>query len=255
MRVLAIANQKGGVGKTATTHALGAALADGGYHVLLVDLDPRGSLTRACGVKDCAGWSLVELMESKPPGTSLLPKVIRPLARRLSLIPTYDALQATEEGLLTQPERERVFRRILAPLWGYYHICLLDCPPSLGLLTVNALVAASGVLIPTRPQAADLYSLNLFLRAVDRVRATLNPSLRTLGILFTFYDPRLRHHQEVLEILQASDVPVLRTKIGQGIRVAEAVGAGESEVSYAVGNPQTEAYRQLAKELMPLIGG
>jgi chromosome partitioning protein len=255
MRILAIANQKGGVGKTATTHALGVALANEGCHVLLVDLDPQGSLTNACGIKDCVGWSLVELMESTTPGVPPLPKVIRPLARRLSLIPTHGALAATQENLATRPGRERVLKRVLAPLGGYYHLCLIDCPPSLGLLTVNALVAAHAVLIPTQPQAADLYGLNQFLRTVDRVRVTLNPGLRILGILVTFYDQRLRHHREILEALEASGVPVLRTKIGRSVKVAEAVGAGESVVSYAAANPQAEAYRQLAKEIMPWIGG
>jgi len=254
MRVLAVANQKGGVGKTATAHALGVALADEGCHVLLVDVDPQGGLTGACGIKDCVGWSLVELMESTTPGVPPLPKVIRSLTRRLSLIPTHSALAATEQNLVARPGRERTLKRALAPLWGYYHLCLLDCPPSLGLLTVNALVAADAVLIPTQPQAADISSLNPFLRAVDRVRATLNPSLRILGILVTFYDQRLRHHRDILEALEASDVPVLRTKIGRSIRVAEAVAAGESVVSYSASNPQAEAYRQLAKELMPWIG-
>ena len=255
MRVLAIANQKGGVGKTATTHALGVALADEGCHVLLVDVDPQASLTAACGIKDCRGWSLVELMESTTPGIPPVPRVIRPLLRHLSLIPAHSALGATEQNLATRAGRERVLKRVLTPLSAYYQLCLLDCPPSLGLLTLNALVAANAVLIPTQPQAADLYSLNLFLRAVDRVRATLNPNLRILGILVTFYDQRLLHHREILGILEASNVPVLHTKIGRSIRVAEAVAAGESVVSYSEANPQAEAYRQLAKELMPWISG
>jgi len=255
MRILAIANQKGGVGKTATAHALGVALADEGCHVLLVDVDPQASLTAACGIKDCKGSSLVELMESTTPGIPPLPKVVRPLLRYLSLIPTHNALRITEQNMVMRAGRERVLKRALTPLAGYYQLCLLDCPPSLGLLTLNALVAADAVLVPTQPQAADLHSLNVFLRMVDRVRITLNPGLRLLGILVTFYDQRLRHHRDILETIVASNVPVFNTKIGRSIRVAEAVAAEESVVSYSEANPQAEAYRQLAKELMPWISG
>jgi chromosome partitioning protein len=253
MRTLAIANQKGGVGKTATTHALGVALASQGCHVLMVDLDPQGSLTVACGVEETAGRSIAELMESTTPGIPPLPRVIRPLMRGLSLIPSDVALAITEQRLVARAGREKVLKRVLTSVAAYYHVCLLDCPPSMGMLTTNALTASDAVLIPTQPQAADLAALELFLETVDAVRSTLNPQLKVLGILVTFYDGRLNHHREILHTLEERKLPIMHTKVGRSIRVAEAVGLRQSLLAYASENIQAENYRQLAKEILPWV--
>jgi len=232
MRVIAIANNKGGVGKTATAHALGVAFSAAGYHVLMVDLDPQGTLTMACGVKDATGRSIATLMDDDGPNVPPLAKAVRALDRRLSLVPAERALAATEVALAERTLRERVLKRILAPVAGYYHVCLLDCPPSSGLLTINALTAAQGVLIPTQPNSADVGATQVFLETVRNVRGSFNLHLELLGILVTFYDGRLSHHRATLARLRAEKLPVFRTVIGRSIRVAEAVEAEQSIVTF-----------------------
>ena len=262
VRTLAIANQKGGVGKTTTTHALGIALADKGYRVLLVDLDPQGTLTWACGVRETTfgargtpARTLASIMDSDPPDVASLPGVIRPVVRRLSVLVSDNALVATQAKLSARHGREKVLQSILNVLSGYYHLCLIDCPPSMGLLTLNALVCANAVLIPTQPLVADLAALPPFIQMINSVRQTYNPGLQLMGILVTFYDRRLIHHAEMLRSLEATRLPVMRTTIRRGIRVAESVGLSQSILTYAPQNPEAEDYRNLADEVVPWADG
>lgn len=248
METIAIANHKGGVAKTATAHALGHALAWGGLRVLLVDVDPQGSLTQACGVTDSAGGSLAEVIGGATPGRLKLADVVRPLGDSApTLAPADIALAACELGLNQRMGREHVLAKVLEPMARRFDVCLIDCPPSLGLLTVNALAAAEAVLCPTQPQAADLRGLRLFLDTLALIKDELNPALELLGVLVTFYDSRLNHHKQALEAMQAAGLPVLPVTVGRSVRVAEAAGAGQPIASYAPDNPRAQEYNDLAE--------
>ena len=242
MKIIAIANHKGGVGKTATAHALGAILAENGQRVLLVDLDPQGSLTAAAGV-NASGASLAEVLS----GDITTKKAIHAITDNLAILASDIALANVELGLISRLNRENQLKKALGGL--DYDYCLIDCPPSLSILTVNALTAANGVLIPTQPQIADLRGLSLFMDSLASIRQELNPELSTLGILVTFFDTRLNHHAAAVEAMEGSGLPVLHTKIGRSVRVAEAMGAGESVVTFEPDNKQAQAYRELGKEL------
>jgi len=249
MRTIATANHKGGVGKTATVHALGTVLAERGTRVLMVDADPQSSLTGACGVSDVADRSLAEVLSTPGPTALPMKRIIRPLGDCLHLAPADIALAATELMLVTRMGRENVLKKALAPIAAQYDLCLIDCPPSLGLLTVNALTAADAVLVPTQPQIVDLRGLRLFLDTLEQIRQELNPSLELLGILPTFCDHRLVHHQEALHAMEEAELPLLPVHVGRSIRVAEAASCGESVMTYAPENPQAQAYRYLAEEV------
>ena len=245
MVILTVANHKGGVGKTATVHALGVVLADLGRRVLMVDCDPQASLSGACGVLDAEGQSLAEVIGGTLPGSVAMADVLQDLGGGLRLCPSDLALAGSELGLTSRMGREAVIARALAGVAGDYDVCLLDCPPSLGLLTIGALTAAEAVLIPTQAEIMALRGLRLFLQSVDQVRTALNPGLQVLGVLVTFYDGRLVHHRQGLEAMQAGGLPVLPVQIGRSVRVAEAAALGQSVVTFERRNPQAEAYREL----------
>lgn len=248
MKTIAIANHKGGTGKTATAHNLGAVLAEFGRRVLLIDTDPQGSLTQAVRPGDYSGASLAEVIGGANPGSLQLPEVVKQVNGGLDLIPSDLELSACELGLVTRLGRENVLKRALLKVAGLYDVCLIDCPPSLGLLTVAALVAADAVMIPTQPQAVDLRGLSLFLRTLANIQE-LNPTLENLGILITFYDGRLNHHKAALEAIQDAGLPLLRAKVGRSVKVAEAAAAGLPVTEYEPSNPQTANYQELGKEV------
>jgi len=250
MQVIAIANHKGGVGKTATTFTLGAVLADRGRRVLLVDIDPQSSLTGSAGIENQDGRSLAEVLGTgAEPGKVPLTEVIQPLADRLDIAPSSLTLAVTELSLVTRMGRENALKKALHLVSEKYDVVLIDCPPSLGLLTVNALTAAHATLIPTQPQAVDLRGLKLFLDTLERIREELNANLETLGILPTFFDRRLTHHNEAIKAMREANLPILSTHIGRSVRVAEAAATGQSVVTYDAKNIQSEAYRSLGAEV------
>lgn len=250
MKTVAIANQKGGTGKSATTHALGAVLAaEHQRRVLMVDIDPQSSLTEACASVDTSGASLAEVLGGATPGTLTLKKIILELSDNLYLAPADLALAATELGLVSRMGRENVLKKALTSVGDTFDIALIDCPPSLSLLTVNALTAADAVLIPTQPQAVDLRGLRLFLSTLDNIRQELNPELQTLGILPTFFDSRLTHHKEAIGAMERAGLPLMNVRIGRSVRVAEAAANGETVVTFEPKNPQSQAYRELAEEI------
>ena len=248
MVTLAIANHKGGVGKTATAHALGAALTnDQNLRVLLVDTDPQASLTQSCGLGDRAGRSLAEVLGGAIPGRLSLNSAIVDLGSGLKIAPADIALAGVELGLNSRLGRENVLKKALTTVRRDHDLAIIDCPPSLGLLTVGGLVAADAVLIPTQPQAVDLRGLVLFMDTLNQLKAELNPDLQILGVLVTFYDSRLKHHQAAVEAMEGARLPILDVKIGRSVRVAEAAGASQTVTTYEPNNPRAAEYKQLAE--------
>lgn len=260
MRTIAIANLKGGTGKTATCHALGAALAsEYRRQVLLVDCDPQASLTGACGIQPTSSRSLAEVLDGSFTRSIELElhmyRIIRKISPGLYLLPSDVALARTEQKLALTNDREFRLRNALTTVALRYHVALLDCPAELGLLTVNALVAADAVLIPTIPEVLDLRALRLFLAMIQDYRKSLNPRLHVLGILITFLDLRTIHHRRIVEAMRGLNLPVLDVTIGRSIRVADAVNAGQSIVSYEPKHKDAAAYRKLAAFVDRWISG
>ena len=244
-RTIAIANQKGGVGKTTTTFALGHALAERGRTVLLVDLDPQSSLTIACGKDSKAEEAnLYHVLGANEPGAKTLRDITVKVVKDLYLAPADIALSLSESGLMLRMRREYVLQEALAGVKPDY--VLIDCLPSLGILAINALMAASEVLIPTQCEYLALRGLAMMYQTIDRVQPA-NPPLKVLGILPTFYDPRFVHNRGILATMRQQGLPVLPMTIGRSVRFAESSLAHEAILTYDSHNPGAQAYRDLAE--------
>ena len=241
MKIIAVGNQKGGVGKTTTTLNLGHALAERGKRVLLVDLDPQGSLTISAGVDDRPGRSMAEVLAGEMP----LDDILVEINGNLSLAPSDIALSETELILVGRIGREVAVKKVLAGLGNRFDYALLDLPPSLGILTVNGLAAAQSVLIPAIPQYLDLRALAIFTKTIDLIREEINPGLEIVGILPTLYDSRLKLHAEVIESWEEAGLPVLPLRVKRSVRAAEAPIIGESIADYSP--EHGVVYKQLAE--------
>ncbi len=249
-RVIALCNQKGGVGKTTTTINLGAALAEAGRRVLVVDFDPQGALSVGLGVNphelDLTVYNL--LMQRDVSIEDVLLKTSVP---GLDLLPGNIDLSAAEVQLVSEVAREQTLARVLAPVLGEYDIVLIDCQPSLGLLTVNALAAADGVIIPLECEFFALRGVALLMDTIYRVQERINPRLEVEGILATMYDSRTLHSREVLaRVVEAFDDKVFHTVIARTVRFPETTVAGEPITTYASSSTGATAYRQLAREVL-----
>jgi len=254
MKVLAIANQKGGVGKTAAALNLGVALAnEHGCRVLLVDVDPQSSLTGAAGLAGLEP-SLADVLGDASPGKVIMREIIQEIALNLWVCPADISMARTELGLVSRLGRENVLKKSLASVAESFDIAIIDCPPSLGLLTVAALVASDAVLIPAQPQAADLRGLRLFLGTLLDIQENLNPDLEILGVVMTFYDARLIHHVAALDAMRGAGVPVLDVTIGRSIRVADVIGESKPVIEFEPGNPRAQEYRQLSNDVNQWLG-
>lgn len=249
-RIVAMCNQKGGVGKTTTTINLGAALAEYGRRVLLVDFDPQGAASAGLGVS-------ANELESTIYTALITPRFdIRTIVHRtavegLDLVPANIDLSAAEVQLVNEVAREQALARVLRPVLDDYDVVLVDCQPSLGLLTVNALTAAHGVIVPLETEFFALRGVALLLETIEKVRDRLNPRLRTDGILATMYDGRTLHSREVLaRVREAFGEDVFTTVIGRTVKFPDASVATEPITTYAPTHPGAEAYRQLARELV-----
>ena len=249
-RIMAMCNQKGGVGKTTSTINLGAALAEYGRRVLLVDFDPQGALSVGLGVNplqlDRTVYNL--LMDSTISVDDILLKTAVP---GLDLLPSNIDLSAAEVQLVGEVAREQVLGRALAAVRDDYDVILIDCQPSLGLLTVNALTAAHSEIIPLECEFFALRGVALLIQTIDKVRDRLNPQLELEGILATMYDARTLHGREVLaRLLEAFGDGVFHTVINRTVRFPETTVAGEPITTYAPSSAGARAYRDLAKEVL-----
>ena len=249
-RVIALCNQKGGVGKTTSTINLGAALAEAGRRVLLIDFDPQGALSVGLGVNphelDLTVYNL--LMQRDVSIDEVLLKTGVP---GLDLLPGNIDLSAAEVQLVSEVAREQTLARVLAPVLGEYDIVLIDCQPSLGLLTVNALAASDGVIIPLECEYFALRGVALLMDTIYRVQERINPRLEVEGILATMYDARTLHGREVLaRVVDAFGDKVFHTVIARTIRFPETTVAGEPITTYASSSTGAAAYRQLAREVL-----
>ncbi|MBI1376185.1 MAG: AAA family ATPase [Frankiales bacterium] len=249
-RVISLCNQKGGVGKTTTTINLGAALAEAGRRVLLVDFDPQGALSVGLGVNphelDLTVYNL--LMQRDVAIDEVLLKTGVP---GLDLLPGNIDLSAAEVQLVSEVAREQTLSRVLAPVLGEYDVVLIDCQPSLGLLTVNALAASDGVIIPLECEYFALRGVALLMDTIQRVQDRINPRLEVEGILATMFDSRTLHGREVLaRVVDAFGDKVFHTVIARTVRFPETTVAGEPITTYASSSTGAAAYRQLAREVL-----
>jgi chromosome partitioning protein len=252
-RIVATANQKGGVGKTTTTINLAASLALSDRRVLLVDLDPQGNLTSGVGQKDkaTAAGTIYHALTSQEPTVDLRPFVVPTAIERLLLVPADRNLTGAEIELVPLPRREERLRFLLEPLREHFDYIFIDCPPSLGLLTLNALVAADAVLIPLHCEYFALEGLADLVGTMRRVRAALNPSLDIEGVLLTMFDERTNLGQQVAnEVRQFFKEKVFRTIIPRNVRLGEAPSHGMPVILYDVKSRGAEAYLALAREVL-----
>lgn len=248
--IISMTNQKGGVGKTTSTINLGAALAEVGCKVLLVDFDPQGSLSVGLGVNPHnLERSIYNLLLSRE--YSFDEVVLSTSANDLDLLPANIDLSAAEVQLVSEVAREQTLKRVLDKVRDRYDFILVDCAPSLGLLTVNALTASDRVIIPLECEFFALRGVALLTDTISKIIDRLNPDLKIMGILATMYDARTLHSREVLQrVVEAFGDTVFHTVIRRAIKFPETTVAGEPIISYASSSPGAEAYRMLAKEVL-----
>lgn len=245
-RVIVLANQKGGVAKTTTTLNLGVALSEQGYRVLLIDLDPQGNLTMSQGLNpDTLERSMFDVLVHKLPLSEVVER------REVDIAVSSIDLAGAELALSSLIGRERALDKALAEARGSYDVILVDTPPSLGLLTINAFVAATGVIVPVQCEYLSLRGLVQLENTLAMVRENLNPHVAVQGILATMFDGRTLHAREAIEILEENfGELVFRTRIRKTVRYAEAPVKGHSILRYDPNGSAADAYRDLARELV-----
>lgn len=254
-KIIAMTNQKGGVGKTTSTVNLGVGLAKEGKRVLLVDGDPQGSLTISLGINNPD--SLSETL-----ATSMLAEIhdmeisadsgIIHHSEGIDLLPANIELSGVELSLFNTMSREMVMRNVLSRLKQNYDFILIDCMPSLGLMTINALAAADSVIIPSQANYLSTKGLNLLLRSISRVRKQINPNLRIDGILFTMVDSRTNNARSIISSMRTvagDSLKVFRTEIPRSVRAEEAAEKGKSIYLYDANGKVAQAYTSLTKEV------
>ena len=249
-RIVALCNQKGGVGKTTTTINLGAALAEHGRRVLLVDFDPQGALSVGLGVNPGhLDRTVYDLLMN--PGMQVDEILLKTEIAGMDLLPSNIDLSAAEVQLVNEVAREQTLARALDTVAPDYDVILIDCQPSLGLLTVNALTAAHSVIIPLECEYFALRGVALLMQTIDKVKQRLNPHLEVEGVLATMYDGRTLHSREVLaRVVEVFGDAVFHTVINRTVRFPETTVAGKPITAYAPSSPGARAYRELALEVL-----
>lgn len=248
-RIIALCNQKGGVGKTTTTISLGGALAECGRNVLMVDFDPQGALSAGLGVNTHDTVTIYDLLIGRE--KDVRKAIVPTKTNGIHVIPANIDLSAAEVHLVNEVAREQILARVLKPVLDDYDVVLIDCQPSLGLLTVNALTAAHGVLIPLETEYFALRGVALLIDTIEKVRDRLNPAIRVDGIVATMYDPRTLHAKEVMErVVEAFGDTVLDTVIGRTVKFPDASVAAVPITQFAPNHAGAQTYRQLARELI-----
>lgn len=248
-RVIAVANQKGGVAKTTSVMALSAAIAELGPRVLTIDLDPQACLTFSLGLDpDALDTTIHDVLVGRVP----IGKAVTQLAE-VDLVPANIDLAGAEAYLLTRTGREYTLNAAIEDIRSYYDFIILDCPPSLGVLTINALTAAGEVIIPMQCEALSHRGVGQLLATIDDIKRLTNRNLEVTGILPTMFDARTSHGQEVLDdVARRYRLPVLEPAIRKSIRFAEAPRTGRSMLKFAPSHPGTRAYRQVARAIAGL---
>jgi chromosome partitioning protein len=245
-RVVAVANQKGGVAKTTTVHSLGVALAQSGHRVLLVDVDPQASLTWACGIDpDGLERSMHEVLLRRSKAADAIAATE---VDGLSVLPSTIDLAGAEMHLLTKTGREYVLCKALERIVADYDVVLIDCPPSLGILTINGLTAAQEVLIPLQCEALGQRGVGQLMETIDDVRSYTNRDLEIRGVIATMFDGRTKlAHQVVEEVRSNHGLEVFDPPVPKSVKVAEAPGQGRSVLEHAPTSRGAVAYRELAQ--------
>jgi chromosome partitioning protein len=247
-RVVAVANQKGGVAKTTTVHSLGVALAQMGRRVLLVDLDPQASLTWSAGIDpDALDRSMHEVLLRR---TKAADAVMATEVEGLSVLPSTIDLAGAEMHLLTKTGREYVLRKALDRVVDDYDVVLIDCPPSLGILTINGLTAAGEVIIPLQCESLGQRGVTQLMETIDDVRSYTNRDLKVRGVIATLFDGRTKlAHQVVDEVRETHGLEVFDPPVPKSVKVAEAPGRGRSVLEHAPRSKGAVAYRDLAERI------
>ncbi|MGL5816962.1 MAG: ParA family protein [Phycicoccus sp.] len=249
-RIIAMCNQKGGVGKTTTTINLGAALAEAGRKVLLVDFDPQGALSVGLGIPTHQLETTVYTLLTGH-GVDVHDVVQPTQVAGLDILPANIDLSAAEVQLVGEVAREQILARVLRPVLDDYDVVLIDCQPSLGLLTVNALTAAHGVIIPLECEFFAMRGVALLVETIEKITDRLNPRLQVDGILATMYDGRTLHSREVVaSVVEHFGDQVFHTVISRTVKFPDATLAAEPITTYDATHKGADAYRQLARELI-----
>jgi chromosome partitioning protein len=252
-RIIAFTNQKGGVGKTTSTVNTGVILARRGFRVLLVDLDPQGNSTSSVGIdkNDMSSTTVNVLLDNQPVAEC----VIQDVRPGLDVLPATPILATAEVELVGIPHREHILARALQMVGESYDLALIDCPPSLGLLTVNALTASHSIVIPIQSEFLALEGVGQLLQTVDLVKRHLNPSLDVLGVLMTMYDGRTRLSGHVVqEVRKYFSERVFDTIVPRSVRLAEAPSYGQAIVEYDPASRGSDAYEAFATEFTNRLG-
>jgi chromosome partitioning protein len=250
VKVVAVANQKGGVAKTTTVQSLGVAMAEQGHRVLVVDLDPQACLTYSFGFDpDGLSASLHDVLVRRARIADVVVDV--PGVPGLALVPATIDLAGAEVHLLSRTGREHVLAKALQPVIGDYDIVMIDCPPSLGVLTINGLTAAEVVLVPLQCEALSHRGVGQLLETIEDVRQFANEKLRVLGVVPTMYDSRTTHSRKVLsEVEERHHLPLFLPPVPKSVRFAEAPELGRSVMQHAPTSAGAEAYRALAIQVV-----